>query len=371
MSKSLTQLTHTAASALTQPAHSNDNKPAVRCLACGHRCVIADGKAGLCKMRFNRAGELRVPRGYVSGLAVDPVEKKPFYHVYPGQDALSFGMLGCNLHCSYCQNWHTSQALKDPQAITRTQIISPEHIVRLAQNQGTPMIVSTYNEPLITSDWAAEIFSLAKQVGLTCGFVSNGHATPEVLEFLRPVTDIFKVDLKSFNDRTYRGLGGDLQTVLDTITLLKDLDYWVEVVTLVVPGLNDSDQEMRRIAEFLAETSLDIPWHVTAFHPDYRLTEPPRTTAKALHRAYEQGKSAGLRYVYIGNLPSQVGRAEHTHCPVCDERLIERRGFNVIANHLDGNKCPSCGGEIPGLFDPVAIQQNNDPNNLPAETAPA
>ena len=223
----------------------------VRCVACGHRCRIADGKAGVCRVRFNRGGELRVPAGYVAGLQIDPIEKKPFYHAYPGRDALSFGMLGCDLHCSYCQNWISSQTLRDDSAATMPRTASAEEIVRLAIQEHVPVMVSTYNEPLITADWAVEIFKGAREHGIVCGFVSNGNGTPEVLEFLRPHVDLYKVDLKCYNDRSYRKLGGTLKAVLDTIAKLEEMDFWVEVVTLVVPGFNDSDEELTDIAKFI------------------------------------------------------------------------------------------------------------------------
>ena len=257
----------------------DEGNAVVRCLACGHRCRIADGKSGVCRVRFNRGGELRAPAGYVAGLAIDPIEKKPFYHAFPGRDALSFGMLGCDLHCSYCQNWVTSQALRDERAVAAPTYADPKELVEVAVERNVPVVVSTYNEPLITADWAVKIFEIARTRGLRCGFVSNGNATPEVLTYLRPYVDLYKVDLKSFNDHNYRKLGCTLSNVLESITRLKEMGFWVEIVTLVVPGFNDSDEELRAIARFLAGISPDIPWHMTAFHPEYRMTDPPRTPA--------------------------------------------------------------------------------------------
>ncbi len=323
---------------------------AVRCLACGHRCKVLPGRNGVCQVRFNRDGELRVPFGYVAGLAIDPIEKKPFYHAYPGTEALSFGMLGCDYHCGYCQNWVTSQALRDDEAVASPQFVDPERIVSLALRHGCKVLTSTYNEPLITSEWAIEIFKLGRQAGLVCSYVSNGNGTPQVLEYIRPHVDLYKVDLKAFSDRTYRELGGVLENTLATIRLLKKMDFWVEIVTLVVPGLNDSDDELRQIAEFVADVDEYMPWHVTAFHPDYRMTDPPQTSVEALLRAYEIGRAAGLKFVYPGNIAGRVGDREHTRCPTCDEVLIERRGFYVLANHMRGSKCPSCGAVIPGVW---------------------
>jgi pyruvate formate lyase activating enzyme len=313
---------------------------AVRCLACGHRCTVLDGRAGVCRVRFNQGGTLRVPSGYVAATQVDPIEKKPFNHAFPGRDALSFGMLGCDLHCSYCQNWVTSQALRDAKAVASPRFCDAEKLVDLAVEHATPVMVSTYNEPLITAEWAVEVFRLARQRGITCGFVSNGNATAEVLEFLRPHVDLYKVDLKGFDDRNYRKLGGVLDNVLETIRLLKRMDFWVEIVTLVIPDFNDSDDELRKIADFLASVSPDIPWHVTAGHPDYKMTGPPRTPVETLLRAYDIGRAAGLNFVYPGNRPGAFGDRESTVCPGCGGVVIRRRGFYVTENRMRAGGCP-------------------------------
>ncbi len=324
---------------------------AVRCLACGHRCRILPEKSGVCRVRFNVDGELRAPAGYVAGLQIDPIEKKPFYHALPARDALSFGMLGCDLHCGYCQNWITSQALRNDAAVTRPNFCKPERLIELAVEHGVPVMVSTYNEPLITADWAVEIFKLAKTEGIRCGFVSNGNATPQVLEFLRPYVELYKVDLKTFNDKSYRKLGGILENVLDTVRRLKQMDFWVEIVTLIVPGFNDSHEELKQIADFIADVSPDIPWHVTAFHPDYKMTGPPRTPAETLIRAYDLGKAAGLKFVYPGNVHAGVGKRENTYCPSCNKLLIRRRGFVVEENRMKGTACPFCNATIPGVWE--------------------
>jgi pyruvate formate lyase activating enzyme len=323
----------------------------VRCLACGHRCRILPGRSGVCRVRLNQDGQLRVPFGYVSSLAADPIEKKPFYHAYPGREALSFGMLGCDFHCAYCQNWITSQALRDRRAIAEPHFISAERIVQLALENGCRILTSTYNEPLITSEWAVEIFRLGKPHGLVGSYVSNGNGTPEVLEYLRPWVDLFKIDLKAFQDATYRRLGGVLANVLDTIRRAYQMGFWVEIVTLVVPGLNDSDEELRQIADFIVSVSPEIPWHVTAFHPDYQMDEPPRTPVQTLLRAAQIGRQAGLQFVYPGNLPGLVGDQENTRCPGCNELLIERHGFYVLRNRMRGPCCPRCGRKIPGVWE--------------------
>jgi len=324
----------------------------IRCLACAHRCLIAEGRRGICRVRFVQAGELRVPFGYVAGgLASDPVEKKPFYHVYPGSDALTFGMLGCNFHCPFCQNWVTSQALRESIGGAAIVELTPEQVVSAAQRSGARLVVSSYNEPLITIEWAVAIFQKAKQVGLACAVVSNGYATPEVIEFIKPWLVAYKIDLKSFDDKQYRVLGGTLDGVKNGIRLAYENGLWVEIVTLVVPGFNDSETELRAIAKFIASVSPDIPWHVTAFHPNYKMTEPPPTTARQLVRAAEIGAEEGLRFVYAGNLPGRVGPWENTYCPKCHEKLIDRYGFLVREYKItpDGT-CPGCRTKIPGIW---------------------
>jgi pyruvate formate lyase activating enzyme len=480
----------------------------VRCVACGHRCVIPPGRDGICRVRFNEEGILRVPFGYVGGLQVDPVEKKPFFHALPGAKALSFGMLGCDYHCGYCfvpgtevssaagpraidalfgdgapvletegeavavrpgasvtthlgrerpvrgvfrhsyrgalmaislkggseihatpdheflvaaraargtpppsffmpasaltpefdllapsvnggfrrrsigdtrvlqydgpvynleveedhtylvegaavhncQNWITSQALRDPTAGAAPQPLEPADIVRLALQHQARIVTSTYNEPLITSEWGVAVFREAKAAGLVCSYVSNGNATPEVLDYLQPWVSLYKVDLKGFRDRSYRDLGGTLERVLWTIRALHQRGFWVEVVTLIVPGFNDSADELRDIARFLVSVSPDIPWHVTAFHKDYRMTDPADTGVATLLLAAEIGRREGLHYVYAGNLPGEVGRWEDTRCPGCEGLVIERRGFRVLRNRLEGGACPGCQRRIPGVW---------------------
>ena len=495
----------------------------VRCYSCGHRCLILPGQKGVCKVRWNEDGRLMVPWGYVAALQVDPVEKKPFFHAYPGSRALSFGMLGCDYHCSYCfpgdtpvltptdavpiraifddapeelaapdrhvrfpqgiqvltasgevrpvvkafrhlyrgpltvvqpmylpavrctpdhrwlattdpvegrieevaasdlvpdhflfvpkpslrllkddvptfsfreignnflvsvksvttepfegdvfnlevdeehsyvagfcavkncQNWLTSQALRDPVAGVPPQEITPKGFVDLAFRHNAKILTSTYNEPLITSEWAVEVFKEGKARGLVCSYVSNGNATPEVLEYIRPWVDLYKVDLKGFDDKHYRKLGGILKTVLDSIRLIHEKGFWLEIVTLVVPGFNDSNEELRDIARFLISVSPDIPWHVTAFHQDYKMTDRENTSVRALMRAAEIGVVEGLRYVYAGNLPGMVGPFENTCCPSCKTVLIERVGYRILKDLLTPNrgKCPSCGQAIPGRW---------------------
>ncbi|HSE50490.1 MAG TPA: AmmeMemoRadiSam system radical SAM enzyme [Terriglobales bacterium] len=327
------------------------DKNRIRCYSCGHECPIPEGQAGVCKVRFNQGGKLLVPWGYVGGVQCDPIEKKPFFHAYPGALAYSFGMLGCDLHCAYCQNWVTSQALRDPGAVSPPLEATPEALVADAKRLGARALVSTYNEPLITSEWAVEIFKAARQAGLVTGFVSNGNGTPQVLEFIRPHVDLYKVDLKSFDDRHYRRLGGRLEPILHTIRALREMGFWLEIVTLVIPGFNDSDDELRHAADFLAGVSPDIPWHLTAFHSDYKMEETPNTPVETLLRGAELGKNAGLRYVYCGNLPGRVGDWENTRCHSCRELLIARYGYLITDYRLTADgKCPKCATAIPGRW---------------------
>jgi len=323
----------------------------LECYSCGHRCVIGEGKDGICKVRFNRQGKLMVPWGYVSGLQLDPIEKKPFFHVFPGNLAMSFGMLGCDYHCGYCQNWITSQTLRDPKSVASFEVAAPEDIVLLAHEHKAKVVTSTYNEPLITSEWGVEIFKIARRYNLKTSYVSNGNATPEVLGYLQPWVDFFKVDLKGFNDKQYRKLGGVLQVVLDTIKMLHHKNIWVEVVTLVVPGFNDSEEELKDIANFLVSVSPDIPWHVTAFHSNYNMQTTPNTQLTSLLRATEIGYEAGLHYVYAGNIPGRVGGYENTYCPSCHELLIGRYGYKIQKNTLKDGCCPKCNTSIAGVWE--------------------
>ncbi len=337
----------------TRPGDLYDVLPdgRLRCYACGHCCPLPDGAVGVCKVRFNQGGTLLVPWGYVGGVQCDPIEKKPFFHAYPGALAYSFGMLGCDLHCGYCQNWVTSQALRDPAAVAPPLSAAPEDLVRDALRLKARVLVSTYNEPLITSEWAVAVFKEAKAAGLVTGYVSNGNGTPEVLEYLRPWVDLYKVDLKGFDDRHYRQLGGRLQPVLETIRRLYAMGFWVEIVTLLIPGFNDGPDELKRLTEFVASVSPDIPWHVTAYHGDYKMTEPESTTADMLLDAAAIARESGLRYVYAGNLPGEVGDLENTRCATCHETLIARYGYSIRDYRITSSgSCPSCSAPVPGRW---------------------
>ena len=326
----------------------------VRCLACAHRCKIRPGGRGVCQVRFNSEGELRVPWGYVAALQADPIEKKPFSHFLPGATALTFGMLGCDFHCGYCQNWLTSQALRDPAsnvALNLVRQISPQEIVKAARRAQAEVVVSSYNEPLITTEWAVAVFKEAQAAGLKCAFVSNGNATPEALQYLRPYLSAYKVDLKTMQAKNYRSLGGVLQNVLDTIKAVHQLGIWLEVVTLLVPGFNDSLEELFEMARFINSVSPDIPWHVTAFHKDYKMTTPGNTPPETLVRAADIGREAGLHYVYAGNLPGRVEEYEDTRCPHCNKVLVRRRGYVLREYRITAKgACPACGSAIAGFW---------------------
>ncbi|MBN1426844.1 MAG: AmmeMemoRadiSam system radical SAM enzyme [Anaerolineae bacterium] len=323
----------------------------VQCYACAHRCVIKPGGRGICQVRYNLDGTLYVPWGYVSGLQSDPIEKKPFNHVYPGSDTLTFGMLGCDMHCSYCQNWDISQALRDADAGRPPEQVEPQVVAQLATRYGAKSITSSYNEPLITSEWAVAIFKEAQTLGLSCQYVSNGNASREVLEYIRPYVAAIKIDLKSMDDQHYRELGAVLDNVLDGVRMAHEMGFWVEIVTLVVPGLNDSVDELRAAAQFIRSVSADIPWHVTAFHKDYRMHDPDNTDVRTLIHAAEIGYAEGLHYVYAGNVPGRVESHEHTYCPKCRATLIKRLGYVVLDYQITPEgTCSQCGTAIAGLW---------------------
>jgi pyruvate formate lyase activating enzyme len=251
-----------------------------------------------------------------------------------------------------CQNWLTSQALRDPAAGIMPEDVAPDRLVEVGLRHGAELVSSSYNEPLITAEWAVDVFKKAREAGLRTCFVSNGNATREVLTFLRPWCDCYKIDLKTMSPRGYRRLGGVLDRVLDAVRMVHEMGFWMEIVTLVIPGWNDSEQELRAAAQFIASVSQDIPWHVTAFHPDYRMTDADYTQVPTLLRAARIGQEAGLRFVYAGNLPGRVGEYEHTYCPGCRAVLVERWGFHIRRNRLaaTGGHCPDCGQQIPGVW---------------------
>ncbi len=333
-----------------------DKEDFLQCTACGHYCKIKDGSSGVCKIRRNEGGKLLVPTNYVGAWQCDPIEKKPFYHAFPRSLAMSFGMLGCDFHCSYCQNWFTSQSLRDPNAGGHPRDVTPNEFVKEALNYHARVVTSTYNEPLITSEWAVEIFKEAKKYNLGTSFVSNGNGTPEAINYLAPYLDLYKIDLKSFNDKNYRSLGGKLESILRTIKDVHSKGIWLEILTLVIPTFNDSKEELTQIAEFIADVSVDIPWHVTGFHKDYKMTDPDDTPAQTLIKAAKIGEKAGLNFVYAGNRPGKVEKYSNTRCPKCETELVRRYGFDVtdftmkVDDNLHGY-CNKCGSTIPGRWE--------------------
>jgi len=320
-----------------------------QCRLCAHRCVIAPGKLGVCAVRENRGGRLEtLVYGEVVAAHVDPIEKKPLYHFFPGSKALSVATAGCNFRCGFCQNWQISQAPRRKGGGIAGEPFPPEAVVRAALDQGCRSISYTYTEPTIFFEYAYDTARLAREAGLANNFVTNGYMTAEALETVRPYLDAANVDLKAFEDGTYQKVcGARLGPVLESIRRMSELGIWVEVTTLVVPGLNDSDAELAGMARFIASVDPAVPWHISRFHPDFDYTETPPTPLQTLRRAGEIGREAGLRHIYIGNVP---GESEDTRCASCGAALIRRRGFAVVANALEGSRCPSCGTVLAGRF---------------------
>jgi pyruvate formate lyase activating enzyme len=320
----------------------------VSCVLCAHRCDIAPAMFGVCGVRRNLDGKLfTLVYGEVIAAAVDPIEKKPLYHFLPGTKSFSIATVGCNFKCGFCQNWSISQASKKEDRAGGFELM-PEAVVREALARGCRSVSYTYTEPTIFFEYAFDTARLARDKGLLNVFVTNGYMTAEALGTIRPCLDAANVDLKAFKDETYKRVcKARLAPVLDSIRLMKESGVWVEVTTLVVPGLNDGDVELAGIARFIASVDPDIPWHVSRFHPDYKYDEAEATPAGTMKRALEIGRREGLRYVYAGNI---AGFDEDTHCPSCGTVVIGREGFRVLRNALKGSNCPSCGVRIAGVF---------------------
>jgi len=322
---------------------------AVRCGLCAHRCRISEGEFGLCRVRQNIAGTLKTHSfGRLIAMNVDPIEKKPLFHFQPGTLSMSIAAAGCNFQCEFCQNWQISQQPR-MDATTRGQAVQPPQVVEAAARQGCNSISYTYTEPTIFFEMAVETGQLARQRGLGNCFVSNGYMTGEAVEAIAPTLDAINVDLKAFRDETYRRvMHARLQPVLDCLTALIAAGIWVEVTTLVVPGMNDSEAELADIAGFIAgHLGADVPWHVSRFHGDFKMTSAPPTPVATLLRACELGKAAGLNHVYCGNVSGLVD--ENTHCPSCSAVVIERTGYSVRANHLVDGAC-RCGQAVAGVW---------------------
>lgn len=322
----------------------------IKCLACNHNCIISIGKTGICRVRKNDSLNLFVPWGYVSSLNIDPIEKKPLYHFMPGSKTLSFGMLGCNFKCLYCQNYEISQNIDDNFIIEITE----EEIIEQAIKNGIKIIVSTYNEPTVTVEWARSIFETAKKKNnnIKTGFVSNGYISDEGLSYIKDYIDFIKVDLKSFDENKFSKVcGANLRFVLRTIENIYKNSIHLELVTLIVPGFNDDIKEIEKMVDFIKSISCEIPWHITRFHPDYKMLNKNPTDIKKIDYFIEFAKKHGLKYVYGGNYNTCYNS---TICPKCDFKIIERKYMGVtkkdfIVKEKNGF-CPNCGYRIYGVF---------------------
>ena len=345
----------------------------VLCTLCAHRCVIRNGRPGVCGVRINREGTLYTLVGdNIVSRAVDPIEKKPLFHFLPGTRSYSIATVGCNFRCFHCQNFEISQALKGKRVPRESEVlcpslgagvearvlgepVTPRQIVDAALATGCQSISYTYTEPTIFYELAYETARLATRAGIYNVFVTNGYITREALEAIRPYLHAANVDLKAFTEEHYKKVcGATLQPVLDAIRWYKELGIWIEVTTLVIPGHNDSEEELRRIAAFIKSVGEDIPWHVTQFYPTYKMLEEPPTPVDTLRRARQIGLEEGLRYVYEGNVPGEGG--ESTYCYRCGALLIGRYGYRILQNRLQDGCCPQCGAVMDGIWDPAHLQ---------------
>jgi len=322
----------------------------VECFLCSHCCLIQPSKFGVCGVRENREGKLYTHvYGEVIAAHIDPIEKKPLYHFLPGTISFSIATVGCNFRCPFCQNWQISQVKKKDKTKSGEGQLSPENIVKEAKRQRCRSISYTYTEPTIFFEYAYDTAKLARSAGLANVFVTNGYMTPDALKTIQPYLDAANVDLKAFRDETYKKVcGARLEPVLESIRLMKELKIWIEVTTLVVPGMNDGEEELRSIARFIAWVSPKIPWHVSRFHPDYKFTQTGATPIETLRKAYSLGKEEGLEYIYIGNV---WGESEDTVCSRCGRPLLRRSGFFIEENNLKDGKCSFCGNPVAGIFD--------------------
>ena len=322
----------------------------VQCFLCPHHCRIAPGKRGICQVRENRDGMLySLNYGRLISEHIDPIEKKPIFHLLPGSLSYSIATVGCNFRCLHCQNYEISQYPRLHHGELAGAERTPAEVVAAARAAGCQSISYTYVEPTIFYEFAFDTAKLAHEAGLKNIFVSNGYMGPEAAREIAPYLAADNIDLKAFTDKFYKEVcGARLQPVLDTIKLMKELGVWLEITTLIIPGWNDSDAELKDIAGFIAALSPDIPWHVSRFWPTYRMLDRPPTPAETLRRAREIGLAAGLNYVYVGNIRDADG--ENTKCPQCRQAVIERNGFQITANRLQDGNCPACGTAIAGVF---------------------
>jgi len=326
------------------------NNDTIQCLACNNYCVIPNGKTGICGVRQNENGKLKL---LVDNKAVavnlDPIEKKPLFHFFPGSIAFSLGTFGCNFGCEFCQNWDISQAPKETTIEFWGEDWPPEKIINYCQKHNISVIAYTYNEPTIWTEYALAIMKLAHKNKIKNVWVSNGYMSKETLKLIAPYLDAINVDLKSFREEFYQKVvHAHIEPVKENIKKIWEMGIWEEVTTLIIPGFNDSENELKEIAQFLVTISPDLPWHISAFYPNYKMLDVPLTPKETLLKAYHIGKDAGLKYVYTGNIPDS--NYESTYCPNCGFKLIERWGIEMIENNLLGDKCPKCGTKIAGRF---------------------
>lgn len=320
----------------------------LRCTACAHRCAFPDDRIGACGVRHSKSGALYAPHGWIARKYVRAIETNTVYHVLPGEKALTFGLYGCDLRCPYCHNARISQALRDGAEDESPVATTPEALVEEALAEGCKAICAAYNEPMIAAEWVRDIFTVAKAKDLRTVIVSDGHTTPEALDLVAPVTDVYRVDLKGFSAEQYKTLGGRLEPVLEAIAYAKKKNLWVEVVTLVVPGFNDDARGLRDLAKKISAIDPQIPWHLNAFQPRYRMGDRPAMDAGTLVSLAGTAYARGLAFVYASN--TQFAELEHTRCPSCHDVLIERDNFKTTRSKLAENRCPSCATVIPGLF---------------------
>jgi pyruvate formate lyase activating enzyme len=322
----------------------------VQCVLCNHRCVISPSKRGLCGVRENREGKLyTLVYGRAISLNVDPIEKKPLFHVFPGSTSFSMAAVGCNFRCLQCQNHEISQMPSGRDGRIEGSEVSPSKIISLTKQYGCRSISYTYTEPTIYFEYAYDIARQARQEGIKNIFVTNGYMTAEALETIQPYLDAANVDLKGFREKFYKEIcGAKLKPVLENLKRMRQMAIWVEITTLAIPTLNDSDEEFKEIAQFIVSLGPEVPWHISAFYPTYKMLDLPRTPASSLHRAREIGIKAGLRYVYCGNIPD--GEGEDTFCAHCGRRVIERMGFQVRRNDVVNGACRHCHQRIDGIW---------------------
>jgi pyruvate formate lyase activating enzyme len=325
----------------------------IACDACSQHCKLSEGEYGICGIRKVENGELTLlTYGLAAAVNVDPIEKKPMFHFLPNSKVFSFGTVGCNFSCKFCQNADISQYPKEHLHEIFGHPLSPERAVELALEHGCGSIAYTYNEPVVFFEYAYDTARLASEAGLKNIFVTGGYETHKALDTIAPYLDGMNIDIKSYSQSFYRDVcGASLKPVLDTIEYAHKKGIWIETTTLLIPGLNDSEDEIRAIAQFQADLDPSMPWHISAFHPMYKMTDIPRTPASTLRRAYEIGRDAGLKYVYVGNIDDES--RESTYCPSCHKMVIERHGHigQHVTNHLEkSNKCPDCETSIEGVW---------------------